>query len=113
MTKLEQLTAMAYQHGCRSADERVAELERQNAKLTERIKEIALDIAPDYPRIADAEPWEHLYAIESAYKGTDLANGDLHKLVDRLREKLGWTALEVVEFWEEPKAAIKAAEKGE
>jgi len=94
-------------------NEQVAELERKYNKLAERIREIALDIAPDYPRIGDVEPWEHLYAIESSYTGTDAANGDLYKLITMMQEKLGWTSLEVVEFWEQSKAAVVAEEKGE
>jgi len=93
-------------------NQQVAELERQNTKLTERIREIATATAPEYPGVADAEPWEQLYAIDSAYKGTDAANRDLHTLIDLLREKLGWTPLEVVEFWEKSKAVV-AAEKGD
>jgi len=51
------------------------------AALRRRVAEAALKISPDYPGIKTCEPWEQLYAIECAYEGTNLANGDLHAII--------------------------------
>lgn len=68
--------------------------------LEDRIDEVALELASDYPEIRYAKPLEQFWAIEQGYRGTLAANKDLHLLIDMLREKLGWTKLQVVEFWE-------------
>ena len=67
--------------------------------ILDKIKKMAMDIAPDYPNVSTAEPWEQLWAIRSSYEGCSLANGDCHKLINKLREKLGWTEKELIDFW--------------
>lgn len=86
------------------------EEEKANAKLiadaptiAEKIKEMAIEIAEGYPDIENVDCWEQLCAIRSSYQGTKAACGDLHKLIDLLRELLDWTKLEMVEFWENNK----------
>lgn len=73
-------------------------------RLTARIKEIAVEIAPDYPGVADCDPHEQLYAIKAAYQGTCLANDDLHELVQNLRGALGMSAEELVSIAHELRA---------
>lgn len=47
------------------------------------------EISPDYPNIqSDLQPWEHLWAITSAYEGTNLANEDMHKFCNYLMKKI-------------------------
>lgn len=77
----------------------IAELQEQITKLWAAIKEKAVKIAPDYPNVANCDPWEHLWAIDSSYEGTSLANDDCHELIDILRQKLGMTKEEVVDLW--------------
>jgi len=71
--------------------------------LEERIKEIAMEIAPDYPDIEKVEPWEQLCAIKSSYDGTDMANKDLHQLIGLLRQELDWSPEQLLAFWDEHK----------
>lgn len=68
-------------------------------EILDCIKQKAIKIAPDYPDIADVNWREQLYAIDSAYEGTCLANEDCHSLIDVLRIKLGMTREELVDFW--------------
>jgi hypothetical protein len=65
--------------------------------LENRIEEIALKIAPDYPNIQNCDSWEKLYAIESSCLGTNAAN-DLHLLIIAMQSKLGWTTEELLRF---------------
>lgn len=78
---------------------KIAQQAEQINKLREAIKEKAVKIAPDYPNIATCEPWEHLWAIESSYEGTSLANDDCHEFIDMLRQRLGMTKEEAVDLW--------------
>jgi len=59
--------------------------------LEERIKELALEIAPDYPGIDKCDAWEQLYAIHASYQGASLACDDLHDLIGHMQEQLGWS----------------------
>lgn len=64
--------------------------------LLEAIKEKAVKIAPEYPNIANCFWREQLYAIESSYEGTCLANDDLHKLIKKLQLKLGMSNEDII-----------------
>ena len=64
------------------------------------LKENAIKIAPDYPGVETCDIWDDKWAIVSAYEGTDKACDDLHKMIDFMRIKLGWTKEQVVEYWE-------------
>lgn len=69
--------------------------------VMDSIKEKAFLIAPDYPNIETCKPWEQLYAIASSYKGTSLANDDLHKLLEVMRLRLEMTKEEMIELSKE------------
>lgn len=92
---------------------KIKELQEQIDRLKEAIKEKAVKIAPDYPNVANCEPWEHLWAIDSSYEGTSLANDDCHELIDILRQKLGMTKEEVVDLWIEHRDKKEAARRKE
>lgn len=68
--------------------ERHERLFRSYEELANRIKEIALDVAPDYPNVADVAAREHLWAIHEGYKGTKAACGDLHEQIAALQQQL-------------------------
>lgn len=71
------------------------------------VREKSREIAPDYPGIEkDLEIWEHFWAITSSYEGTSKANDDLHNFISFLVNKLGWTALEALEKYEEFKSCV-------
>lgn len=55
--------------------------------LVDEIREIATVVAHDYPNIDNCSSIEKLRAIYQTYLGTDLANGDLHALIKRIKEK--------------------------
>ena len=57
-------------------------------EIVDRIQEIALKIAPDYPGVTTCDTWEQLYAIESSYEGEVLANEDCHKMIRYLKNRL-------------------------
>lgn len=61
----------------------------------------AIKICPHYLLIQTCDWREDLWAIESSYEGTCLANDDLHKLVDHLRIKLGMSKEALVELSQE------------
>lgn len=62
----------------------------------------AKEISPDYPGIESSyDPYDQLWAITSSYEGTAAANDECHKLIDVMREKLGWTKEELVDKWKE------------
>lgn len=67
--------------------------------INDRIKEVALVVSPEYPGIETAEPFEQLWAIEQGYLGTNSANKDCHKLIDHMRQQLGWTKEQTVDEW--------------
>ncbi len=52
------------------------------------LKLLAEKIAPDYPNIKTVGPFELLWAIESAYEGTELANKDCHEYIKKLSKCL-------------------------
>ena len=70
-------------------------------EFEQRFKEIAIEIAPDYPGIKTAEPWEQLYAIKSSYEGVSLACDDLHKLIEKMRLMLNISKEEVCDMGRE------------
>jgi hypothetical protein len=65
------------------------------------LKEKATDIAPDYPNIAECEPYEQLYAIQASCEGTSTANDARHKVIDVLRQRLGMSKDELLALWKE------------
>ena len=65
------------------------------------LKETAKRIAPDYPGINEAEPWECLWAITASYEGTLSANRGLHKVLNGLRQRFNLEPIELVEMCEE------------
>ena len=67
-------------------------------RIAKKIADMALEQAPDYPKIKTCSTWEQLYAIECAIQGTTLANLDLHRLIDNLRKQLGITKEQVIEL---------------
>lgn len=69
----------------------------------EHLKEKAVALAPDYPNVSNVNHWEHLWALTSSLEGTDGANQDCHKIIDKLRERLGMSKMDVVELWDELK----------
>uniref|UniRef100_A0A6M3LQU1 Uncharacterized protein n=1 Tax=viral metagenome TaxID=1070528 RepID=A0A6M3LQU1_9ZZZZ len=73
------------------------------SKLLDRIHEVALKVAHDYPNIQKCDVLEQISAIESSYEGTNQANKDLHKLIKILREKLGMSVVDMIKLWEEHK----------
>ena len=78
--------------------------------ILDSLHEVAKKIAPGYPGMMENEPGktlgqhEQLYAIDCAYQGIKQANDDLHKLIELLRNRLGWSTERVIEFWEENKS---------
>ena len=66
--------------------------------LLTRIDEVAQELETDYPNIATIEPLEQFWAIEQGYRGTLLANKDLHEILDSLRQKLGWSKIEMADY---------------
>ena len=62
------------------------------------ITELAKKIAPDYPNIETVDTWEQLYAIDCAYRGTNMANNDLHLLINELRLLIGISKEDVLKF---------------
>jgi len=73
------------------------------SKLLDRIHEVALKVAHDYPSIEKCDALEQISAIESCYDGTHAANEDLHKLIKILRKKLGMSVVDMIKLWEEHK----------
>lgn len=65
---------------------------------SERIKEIAIKISPDYPDIANCDDFECLWAIEGSYEGCSKANDDMHVLTKVMAARCGMTILEMVEL---------------
>lgn len=68
-----------------------------NAELT--IRNLAIDIAPDYPEIKEVDFMEHVYAIRTTYEGTSLALADAHKVIDHLRIELDMSEQDVYDLW--------------
>jgi hypothetical protein len=65
-------------------------------ELEERIKESALEIAPDYPGIADCNAWEQSWAIQNSYKGLDQANTGNLTMIFLFSKKLGLTEEQII-----------------
>jgi len=57
-------------------------------KLEERIKEIALNVAPDYPDIEKCDSIEQCWAIEQTFQGILAANQDCHDEIRNLKEQI-------------------------
>ena len=53
-------------------------------RVVSMIKEVAVEICGDYPRIDECQPLEQLYAIEESFKGINAANTDLHHVIMKL-----------------------------
>ena len=68
--------------------------------LSERIKEVSLIVAPNYPFGDDPTNFERLYAIESSYQGTDDALAGAHRVIQNMKFKLGMSDSELTELWE-------------
>lgn len=64
------------------------------------IREKAIKIANDYPNIETCSIWECLYAIESSYEGTSLANDDCHKFLRYFKDKLNLDDATYMELWD-------------
>ena len=70
-------------------------------RVAEKVGEVAVKVAEDYPGVAEAEPMEQLYAIEASYEGCDAANKGLHKIIEVLRLRLELSVEDVVAIHEE------------
>jgi hypothetical protein len=81
-------------HDFAAAVERIKELEEQ-------IRELAVQVAADYPDIENVPTWECFWAIRSSYEGICLANADMHKLCGHLQKQLGIDVHEVIRQWDE------------
>lgn len=66
-----------------------------------KLREDAVEIATDYPKVAECDPWEQLYAIKSSYQGTKAANDDLHRVIRLLLKELGWSIERYLAFCKE------------
>jgi hypothetical protein len=71
-----------------------------NAKERERLKEVAIKYACDYPDINIADFYETVYAIECALEGITEANNDLHDMINVLCKHFGISLLEALEIYE-------------
>lgn len=71
--------------------------------LQNRITEIALDVAPEYPNIEDVDSIEQLYAIKSTIDGLELALKDCHTLIEEISERENLSKTEILQIWEELK----------
>lgn len=71
-----------------------------NAKERERLKEVAVKYACDYPDINIADFYETMYAIESALEGLTGANNDLHDMIDSLCKHFGISPIEALNIYE-------------
>ena len=69
--------------------------------ILKSIKEKAITIAPDYPNIAESEPWEQLWAIQTSCEGTSAANDDCHKVIAALQRRLGMSREDLLTLWQE------------
>ncbi len=67
--------------------------------LEAAVKKLAKEISPDYPGIETVGVHECLYAIRSAYMGTNAANKDCHKIIEVMRKELGWSVGKLVDRW--------------
>ena len=67
-------------------------------RVTEIIKEIAVNNCHDYPGIDCCSSIEQLYAIEESMKGIVAANTDLHQVILKLRGKLDMSLDEYIDF---------------
>jgi len=61
---------------------------------------MAIRIAPEYPNVENLNTHEHLHAIQTAYKGLETANKDLHKLIKKIQTKYNISIQEIWEMWE-------------
>tara|TARA_B110000467_G_C18110853_1_gene362424 strand:- start:171 stop:395 length:225 start_codon:yes stop_codon:yes gene_type:complete len=68
---------------------------------TGQIAEIATLHCSDYPNIELCGPKEQLSAIDASLKGVNDANKDLHRVIKKLRDKLGMSIDEYLIFLEE------------
>jgi len=69
--------------------------------IFQRISEIALNLAPDYPDIKNRCAMEQLWAVEQGFIGANQANSDMHKTMDALRQRLGMSVGELVDLHRE------------
>lgn len=59
----------------------------------------ARELSPDYPGIeTEEDPFTLLAAITSELAGTTLTNETLHKIIEAMRDKLGMSVMDVVDF---------------
>lgn len=70
-------------------------------QLSQRIRSIATDIAPEYPFIDRVPVWECLYAIECTYNGQKLALADWESFARELAKRLGMDEEATFQLWDE------------
>ena len=68
--------------------------------IKDKVEELSLKVSPDYPNIEKCDLVERLWAIETTFDGIELANQDLHKFIDILRDKLGYSNDDLMNLWE-------------
>ena len=66
--------------------------------ISDRITELAVAVASDYPDITNISSFEQLYAIETTFKGHNLALRDWRLIADNMRQQLGMSKTEFVDF---------------
>lgn len=57
-------------------------------RLDIRIQEIGVKCCPDYPDIRNQESFGYLWAIEQTLEGVNLANQDLHKIIEEQQKQI-------------------------
>ena len=70
-------------------------------KLAVRIREIALKTSQDYPNIDGVDMWEQLYAIETAYEGTNMACNDWSEVMKLVMKRYNIEYDTIKEMFEE------------
>ncbi len=55
--------------------------------IKNRIHEISNELCKDYPGVENLSPEEGLWAIEQTFKGAEMANEDLHKIIQALKKE--------------------------
>jgi hypothetical protein len=59
-------------------NERIAELEKEDASVHRRIEQIAVKQCADYPNLENQTVYNYLWAIEQTILGVEQANEDVH-----------------------------------
>lgn len=71
------------------------------AEETQKLKEIAIEIASPYPDIENVSPWEQLYAIKSSFDGVSKACDDYYVMFRILVNRAGLTLEEGLKLSDE------------